>query len=78
MQEPLCWKLTRHQGSWHREAYMAELFRGHPRVVRNYDTFPTMVGRRVSYAVVLEFAEHGDFHGSACYSYGHFKRLRIL
>lgn len=56
---PLCLKLTRHQESWRREAYMAALVGSHPRVVKVYETFPTMVGKRVSYAVVMEFAEHG-------------------
>ena len=53
MPGPLCLKLTRHQESWHREAYMAALVGGHPRVVEIYETFPTMVGKRVSYAVVM-------------------------
>lgn len=55
----LCLKLTRDQASWHREAYMAELLGDHPRVVKVHETFPVMEGRRVSYAVVMELAEHG-------------------
>jgi eukaryotic-like serine/threonine-protein kinase len=56
---PLCLKLTRDQASWHREAYMAELIGDHPRVVTIHETFPVLDGKRVSYAVVMELAEHG-------------------
>ena len=54
-----CLKLTRDQASWHREAYMAELLRGDPRVVRVVETFPVVGKGPVSYAVVMELAEHG-------------------
>jgi serine/threonine protein kinase len=56
---PLCLKLTKDQGSWHREAYMAELLGDHPRVVHVYETFPVIDGKGVSYAVVMELAESG-------------------
>jgi serine/threonine protein kinase len=55
----LCLKTTKDQASWHREAYMAELLHGHPRVIQVHDTFPLIESGRVSYAVVMELAEHG-------------------
>jgi serine/threonine protein kinase len=55
-----CLKVTFEQASWHREAYMGELLRGHPRVVQIYETFPMLVrGRRLAYVVIMELAEHG-------------------
>jgi serine/threonine-protein kinase len=56
---PLCLKLTRDQASWHREAYMAQLLGDHPHVVKVIETFPVIEPNGISYAVVMELAEHG-------------------
>jgi serine/threonine-protein kinase len=54
--EDVCVKLTYDDASWHREAYMAELLRGHPRVVSVYETFPVFRRDGVCYAVAMELA----------------------
>ena len=54
--DDVCVKLTYDVSSWHREAYMAELLDGHPRVVRVYETFPVFRRDGVCYAVAMELA----------------------
>jgi len=56
---PLCIKLTMDQASWHREAYLAELLRGHPRVVDVHETFALPTSDGMTYAVVMELADGG-------------------
>ena len=58
----VCLKYTFDQLSWQREVYFGELFKGHPRVIQIYDSFPLLPksGRgRIRYCLVLELAEHG-------------------
>lgn len=56
---PLCIKLTMDQASWHREAYLAELLRRHPRVVAIFETFALQTSDGMTYAVVMELADRG-------------------
>ena len=53
----VCLKITNDSVSWHREAYMAELLRGHPRVVQVREAFPILRRGHVRYAVAMELAE---------------------
>ena len=53
----VCLKITKDSVSWHREAYMAELLRGHPRVVQVREAFPIVEAGQVRYAVAMELAE---------------------
>lgn len=59
----VCVKATLDEPSWHREAYFADLLRGHRRVIQVTDTFPatSMVGNRLRtvYCLVSELAEYG-------------------
>lgn len=52
----VCLKITADSQSWHREAYMAELLHGHPRVIQVHETFPVYRGKRMLYAVAMELA----------------------
>ncbi len=53
----VCVKVTDHSISWHREAYMAELLAGHPRVVEVHEAFPVIRRGTVSYAIAMELAD---------------------
>ena len=53
----VCLKITDDTVSWHREAYMAELLDGHPRVVAVVEAFPVIRPRRLTYATVMELAD---------------------
>ncbi len=52
----VCLKLTADSLSWHREAYMAELLHGHPRVIQIHEAFPIYRGHRMLYAIAMELA----------------------
>jgi serine/threonine-protein kinase len=52
----VCLKITDDSASWHREAYMAELLHGHPRVIRVHEAFPVKRGGRMLYAIAMELA----------------------
>ena len=52
----VCLKVTADSMSWHREAYMAELLHGHPRVIQVHEAFPIYRGRRMLYAIAMELA----------------------
>jgi eukaryotic-like serine/threonine-protein kinase len=53
-----CLKASTDQTSWHREAYLGELLRGHERVIQVRETFPFETGvDAMAYAVVMELAD---------------------
>jgi serine/threonine protein kinase len=52
----VCLKITTDSLSWHREAYMAELLHGQPRVIQVHEAFPVYRGRRMMYAIAMELA----------------------
>ena len=52
----VCLKITDDSASWHREAYMAELLHGHPRVIQVHEAFPVKRGSRMLYAIAMELA----------------------
>jgi serine/threonine protein kinase len=59
--EIVCIKVSTHIDGWLREAYFGQLLDRDPRAIRMFDVFPwTPPGGRVLYALVLEYARHGD------------------
>lgn len=52
----VCLKVTADSLSWHREAYMAELLQGDPRVIKVHESFPVNRGKRMLYAIAMELA----------------------
>jgi len=57
----VCIKVSARSDGWIREAYFGQVLDGHPRAIRVFDAFPSvMPDGRVLYVLVLEYAEHGD------------------
>lgn len=61
--DPVCFKTTPDQASWHRESYFGELLSRSKRAIQLLDSFPLMPnGRgksRILYCLVMELAECG-------------------
>lgn len=59
----VCLKITEHSRAWHGEAFYGDLLKSNSHVVRQLDSFPTMMpqGRvtRIVFVIVMEFIESG-------------------